>query len=101
MRLPAVVVGVVVALVLMTTTSAVAFQADYPIDSIAQSEGTRLTGTAAERVGISVGGGGSDVDGDGVADFVVGAWCHVASWRIECRPCVCAVWRGSQRMAHR
>jgi hypothetical protein len=50
-----------------------AFRADYPIDSITQGEGTRLTGsTTSEQVGNSVSGGG-DVDGDGLMDFVVGA----------------------------
>jgi hypothetical protein len=70
------VVVVVLMLVLVVgTPAAVAapFRADYPIDSIAQDEGTRFTGSAEnERVGQSVAGSG-DVDGDGVADFVMGA----------------------------
>jgi hypothetical protein len=60
--------------VVVTAASAVPFRADYPIDSIAQNEGTRLKGTTtSELVGWSVAGGG-DVDGDGVIDFVVGTW---------------------------
>jgi hypothetical protein len=77
MRFP--VVGVIaVTLALVTNTSAVPFRADYLINSIAQGEGTRLTGsTTSEYMGMSVSGGG-DVDGDGVADFLGGAW-HVKS----------------------
>jgi hypothetical protein len=71
------VVGVVfalVALLVSVVSGAVVFRADYPISSIAQGEGTRLTGsTTGEYMGYSVSGGG-DVDGDGVADFVVGAY---------------------------
>jgi hypothetical protein len=64
---------VVVVLVLVSVVPGAAFRADYSINSITQGEGTRLTGTAAnDRVGISVGG---YVDGDGVANFVVGAYC--------------------------
>jgi hypothetical protein len=60
-------------LVSVVSGSGVVFRADYPIDSITQDEGTRLKGsTVYEHVGITVSGGG-DVDGDGVADFVVGA----------------------------
>jgi hypothetical protein len=60
--------------VVSVVVAAGALKRDYPIDSIAQGEGTRLRGSATgDRVGISVGGGGGDVDGDGVADFVVGA----------------------------
>jgi hypothetical protein len=65
---------VVVVLVLMVSVvSGAAFRADYSINSITQDEGTRLIGsTTSEYVGNSVGGGG-DVDGDDVADFVVSA----------------------------
>jgi hypothetical protein len=65
---------VVIVLVLVSVVSGAAFRADYSINSITQDEGTRLTGsTTGEWVGWSVSGGG-DVDGDGVADFVVGAF---------------------------
>jgi hypothetical protein len=51
-----------------------AFRADYLIDNITQDEGTRLKGsTVNEWAGYTLSGGGGDVDGDGVADFVVGA----------------------------
>jgi hypothetical protein len=47
---------------------------DYLTDSIASDEGTRLIGSATgDCTGISVHSSGGDVDGDGVADFVVGA----------------------------
>jgi hypothetical protein len=52
-----------------------AFRADYSTDSITQDEGTRLTGSAAsDWLGFAMHNGGGDVDGDGVADFVVGAY---------------------------
>jgi hypothetical protein len=64
---------VVVVLVLVSAMSGAAFRADYSINSITQDEGTRFIGTATnDRVGIWLSGGG-DVNGDGVADFVVGA----------------------------
>jgi hypothetical protein len=63
----------VLLVLLVAAITAAPFRADYATDSIAQGEGTRLTGSAAgEWAGMSVSGGG-DVDGDGVADFVVGA----------------------------
>jgi hypothetical protein len=65
---------VVVVLVLVVSGGGAAFRADYSINSITQDEGTWLKGTTAdEYVGASVSGGG-DVDGDGVDDFVVGAY---------------------------
>jgi hypothetical protein len=61
-------------LVLVSVVSGAAFRADYSINSITQDEGTRLKGaTTSELMGLSMNGGG-DVDGDGVADFVVGAY---------------------------
>jgi hypothetical protein len=67
-------VAIVLVLLLVSVVSGASFRADYPISSITQDEGTRLTGSAmTEGTGVSVAGGG-DVDGDGVADFVVGAW---------------------------
>jgi hypothetical protein len=75
MRFSVIVVGsVIVTLVLVIAASAVPFRADYSIDSIIQGEGTWLTGSkAGEIMGASVSSGG-DVDGDGVADFVVGTY---------------------------
>jgi hypothetical protein len=67
------VLTVVTWLAVMVVVVGAAFKGDYPISSIAQSEGMWLKGSAMnEYTGMSVAGGG-DVDGDGVADFVVGA----------------------------
>jgi hypothetical protein len=69
--------AVVVALgVVVAVAVAAPFMRDYLIDSIALDEGTRLKGSAtSDCMSISVHSScGGDVDGDGVADFVVGAF---------------------------
>jgi hypothetical protein len=53
--------------------AAFAFRRDYSLESIVQSEGTRLTGTwVKDFVGSAfAGGGGGDVNGDGLEDFAI------------------------------
>jgi hypothetical protein len=67
-----VVMAVVVVVAVAAAVAAAAFPADFSTDSIAQAEGVRLIGANANEY-FGMGGSGGDLDGDGVADFVVGA----------------------------
>jgi hypothetical protein len=66
--------ALLLALMAVPAVSGAPFRADYSTSSIAPAEGTQLRGLKqGEWVEWTVAGGG-DVDGDGIADFVVGAY---------------------------